>query len=560
MSMGFVGGSSFTVTADTAGFEAGLKRAQVDARRTHQVIAGEMGAMAASVTTKLDAVRRSAERANAGFGGMGKAGGRAGLGLLAIGNAVDDMQYGFRSVVNNIPQVVYMMGGSGGLAGGAAIAAVAINQLVQHWGQLMDSMQGAWLNVPADHLERIRIRADKAADAFGKLMAAPSKVEAKQIDALTDVMRGADKGGQRMVMKGLREAIQADPAMAPKLGPGDAVEIAKRMALKATGRAMKFQPVMGLKDLEAEVKKEMLQERLAQAVEQLIGQALLPGEEGVGARATIGRLVDKFKDAFTPKFRKAMAETTDDAVEHADANRAAARAMMGGPVGTGLLMGGGGAPRGPLNEAQARAMLRKNSLLRRLNPMASGDLARRLVGLSPEQADKVMEGLSPKAIQGHADKNFAGHIGRAAADLMMGRARAVREGGPLPPRPDATDKAIEAQLKAAGIEGDAPGVRREMLKIQEERIKGVMLERGVTKEQARFLVAQEQAQRRFPGLSGQPAQWVGAAAFAKMSAVGALNGPMSQLPDLATKQLKELTDIRVALQKMKLDLTAKAGP
>ena len=58
------------------------------------------------------------------------------MGILALSNAIDDMQYGFRAVVNNIPQVVYMMGGGAGLAGVLGITAVAVNVMMNRWGEL----------------------------------------------------------------------------------------------------------------------------------------------------------------------------------------------------------------------------------------------------------------------------------------------------------------------------------------------------------------------------------------------------------------------------------------
>lgn len=59
----------------------------------------------------------------------------AGMRMLILGQAVDDVQYGLRGVVNNMPQVVQAFGGSLGLAGGIGIAAVAISQLSDKYEQ-----------------------------------------------------------------------------------------------------------------------------------------------------------------------------------------------------------------------------------------------------------------------------------------------------------------------------------------------------------------------------------------------------------------------------------------
>jgi len=57
-------------------------------------------------------------------GGGSKAGG-----LLQLSQTVDDLQYGIRGVVNNIPGLVQGFGMSAGIAGGAQLAFIAVNQL-----------------------------------------------------------------------------------------------------------------------------------------------------------------------------------------------------------------------------------------------------------------------------------------------------------------------------------------------------------------------------------------------------------------------------------------------
>jgi hypothetical protein len=52
-----------------------------------------------------------------------------GLAFLEFSRAVEDAQYGIRGVLNNIPQMVLLMGGGGGLAGIISVAAVSMSQL-----------------------------------------------------------------------------------------------------------------------------------------------------------------------------------------------------------------------------------------------------------------------------------------------------------------------------------------------------------------------------------------------------------------------------------------------
>lgn len=75
---------------------------------------------------------------NQQIGSVGTASGQAagskmagGQGLLTLAYAVDDLQYGMRGIMNNIPMLVQALGLGAGMAGAAGIAAVAIGQLTQ---------------------------------------------------------------------------------------------------------------------------------------------------------------------------------------------------------------------------------------------------------------------------------------------------------------------------------------------------------------------------------------------------------------------------------------------
>ena len=60
-----------------------------------------------------------------------KSTGNLGLGALAAAQAFEDMQYGIRGVLNNIPQMVLMFGGGAGLAAVISVASVAGNLLFE---------------------------------------------------------------------------------------------------------------------------------------------------------------------------------------------------------------------------------------------------------------------------------------------------------------------------------------------------------------------------------------------------------------------------------------------
>jgi hypothetical protein len=63
---------------------------------------------------------------------LGKASNNGAMGLLALSNAVQDVQYGFGGMVNNIPQIITGLGMGMGVAGAVQIAAVGIQFLLKN--------------------------------------------------------------------------------------------------------------------------------------------------------------------------------------------------------------------------------------------------------------------------------------------------------------------------------------------------------------------------------------------------------------------------------------------
>ncbi len=101
-----------------------ISQGAFDARS--KVLAGTLSNLHGQITKINSAVKGGI------FGDLGGGGMRA-QGLLQMGYAIDDLQYGLSAVVNNIPQVVMGLGGSAGIAGAVGIAAVAVNLLSKHW-------------------------------------------------------------------------------------------------------------------------------------------------------------------------------------------------------------------------------------------------------------------------------------------------------------------------------------------------------------------------------------------------------------------------------------------
>lgn len=517
-----LGGATYTVNANTAPFVKGMQQVHAQAKQTAQ-------------------------------------------GMLQLGYAIDDLQYGFRSIVNNIPQLVLGMGGTAGLAGAVAIAAVAVNQLVNNWGTLTDQFQSAWLNVPASHLEKLRIAAEKAGDAFERLTKMPKDFDAMEIKALEHAITEAGTGG---VIKGLGEAWSNEPGNRVKMTQDQKKQMERAAFIETHGQpagavAIRQRVAKELEDANTKAREEF--------VKNLMGGAMLAGEEGQGNRATLRRLVNKYKNSFTEKFVNAIFKGSPEMLEEAIRNgprefvgpefnriavdRGVAAMMMKGPLGRRAMMdqgGGEGERPATVDAARAMAMIKANPLLRRLNPRAREDLAKHLVGMSPDQAAGVMAKMGPGAVEANAKDRMAGRIGPGAADLMQQLAKDAKAAGPGAAKAGgagALEKDIQAAMDAAGVPGDAKGVLREMRQMNEDAVQQVMMETGATRAQAQRQVMRENI-RRAGGAGTQGGHFMDAAGFAKFTQSGILRG--DQVPNQQLAELKKMREILDKIQQQDL--------
>lgn len=96
--------------------------------------------MAINIKRVTDEIEKLQQQMRSGAG-MGGGGGMSGMGFMMMSQMIDDMQYGFRSIVNNVPMVGAAIAQSFGMGtaeamkfGGAmGIAAVAINTWIKNW-------------------------------------------------------------------------------------------------------------------------------------------------------------------------------------------------------------------------------------------------------------------------------------------------------------------------------------------------------------------------------------------------------------------------------------------
>lgn len=148
---------------------------------------------------------QSLRAADGGLGKVGQSGGNAAYGLLRLSQAVEDAQYGFSAIVNNIPGIVMSLGGGPGLAGAVSILAVGVNQLVSHWDLLKSTFdQTTPIGKAIKQVEDLAKSFGFASDEAAKLKKAEEdrKKATEEIHGIKD--RGASDRGQ-----GIGEAITA---------------------------------------------------------------------------------------------------------------------------------------------------------------------------------------------------------------------------------------------------------------------------------------------------------------------------------------------------------------
>lgn len=85
----------------------------------------ELDALQTQINEKMPAAQR-------GFRNTGYA-------ALELSRGIEDLQYGFNGIVNNIPGIVLALGGTAGLTAVISLLSVGVNQLVRHWGDISEA-------------------------------------------------------------------------------------------------------------------------------------------------------------------------------------------------------------------------------------------------------------------------------------------------------------------------------------------------------------------------------------------------------------------------------------
>lgn len=256
--------------------------------------------------------------------------GAATNGILALSQAADDLQYGFRGIVNNIPSLVTGLGAGAGVAGAAQIAAVAINQLINNWDRLAASFAGG--------LPDPKIAGQTPEAASVQLAAMDEEIRAMLLKKGQGGPRGTS-GLDAFEEKRLKKLQAASKDAHERLGAAKAVEAHGDLATNAAKKsAAAFSNALANLPFGSETLMRKLGETMREGdAEVLIAQALR-GERGAMAEIMgklpagkdwdkfRGRAMDPDKDARRKRLDAKLEKDTNEGVRQLEQEEAAKEA------------------------------------------------------------------------------------------------------------------------------------------------------------------------------------------------------------------------------------------
>lgn len=249
------------------------------------------GAVTDDLVTKFRAVETAA-------GGKSTGGGAA-FGLMMVAQAADDAQYGFKSIVNNIPGLVLALTGNMGVAGAVAIVAVGINQLLVHWKEFEKFLDPSKVTKYADSIGGLSDRVkdlnrdldDTAGSAYALELAQEKLDRAKIAQSAYDRLKGKPTDAERATSKAAETHL--DQA-------GGVEKLAESLVI-----AKERDGTLLNRDEKAELKR--LRDEMLAARDALEAGTILNPDGTKGAPAHLARADRKATDAFDSARAKASA-------------------------------------------------------------------------------------------------------------------------------------------------------------------------------------------------------------------------------------------------------------
>lgn len=434
----------------------------------------EIAADTGGLDRELERVQRGLQRVgregDAAGAALRQAGGRSrdlSQGALQAAAALDDLQYGLRGVLNNIPGLVLGLGGGAGLAGALQIGAIAANALASHWDEIAAAFGSAGTATEAERMERLERATARTVEETGELLRL--KREAADLARLAQARPAAEEAQAAAVTRAVGEAGGLDRVaglLAAGRGPAEtaltgaqqaALESARRRAAQAPvghhGPELRRAAQQEVRDLEAQA----LQQALQRAREDLARA----GRDPAALRAVIGRLPE---GALRSQLEAALPER-----RRAARSQAEQRAMLDDMTGR-------------RDEARAAADRARRRSVTDQRAMLDDMIGRRDEAAAGRR--RQVEGLA-----GAYDDPFVGPLARAMArDATRGVPRA------------AGDAALARQIAhgARGLARTAPAIPRDLLDDVARQIVASVRDRFA------HAVADAAARRGRPGAAGRP--------------------------------------------------------
>ena len=126
-------------------------------------------------------------------------------GMIQAGYAVDDLQYGFKGIANNIQPLLMALGLGGGLAGIISIVVTGVVQLQQHWDSLMSAFGMGRVKTQAEEMDELAKATSRTVEQTAKLGEyqkssrkphRPSKADSPSRDRTSSHSGGRDQRGR----------------------------------------------------------------------------------------------------------------------------------------------------------------------------------------------------------------------------------------------------------------------------------------------------------------------------------------------------------------------------
>jgi hypothetical protein len=140
--------------------------------------------------------------------------------LLAFSQGFEDAQFGIRGVLNNIPSLIFAMGGGAGLAGAISVAAVAGSQLfdmltktAEKSSVVADRIKAIADNMGADELDRFEAVGDAisfAADSAEALRQNWTETQKAEADYSKEALSNAEKLAKAQILIAESLGLQVD--------------------------------------------------------------------------------------------------------------------------------------------------------------------------------------------------------------------------------------------------------------------------------------------------------------------------------------------------------------